>query len=140
LCIFEIGSYKSFAWAGFELQSSSFQLFIFFFLWCWDLNSGSTPWATLPALFCDRSFRDRVSWTVCLGWLRTTILLIPASWIARIVGMSHWRLAVHLFWCRFFLCSPDWPQKNWFFFWFFLGFCFFFFWLYWGLNWRSYTY
>jgi hypothetical protein len=43
LCIFEIGSYKSFAWAGFELQSSSFQLFIFFFLWCWDLNSGSTP-------------------------------------------------------------------------------------------------
>jgi hypothetical protein len=29
-------------------------------------------------------FRDRVSQTICLGWLRTTILLLAASWVARI--------------------------------------------------------
>jgi hypothetical protein len=34
-------------------------------------------------------FWDRVSWTICLGWLRTMILLISASWVARITGMSH---------------------------------------------------
>jgi hypothetical protein len=28
--------------------------------------------------------------TVCPGWLRTGMLLISASWVARITGMSHW--------------------------------------------------
>jgi hypothetical protein len=37
-------------------------------------------------------FWDRVSWTICLGWLQTAILLISISWIARITGMSHWCL------------------------------------------------
>jgi hypothetical protein len=27
-------------------------------------------------------------WTICLGWLQTTILLISVSWIARITGVS----------------------------------------------------
>jgi hypothetical protein len=31
--------------------------------------------------------------TICLGWLWTVILLISASWVVRITGMSHWRLA-----------------------------------------------
>jgi hypothetical protein len=31
---------------------------------------------------------------LCLGWLWTGILLISASWVARIAGMSHWRPAV----------------------------------------------
>jgi hypothetical protein len=35
-------------------------------------------------------FLDRVSWTVCLGWLWTVILLISASWLARITGVSHY--------------------------------------------------
>jgi hypothetical protein len=34
-------------------------------------------------------FRVRVSQTICLGWLRTSTLLISASFVARITGMSH---------------------------------------------------
>jgi hypothetical protein len=30
---------------------------------------------------------------ICPGWLRNTILLISASWVAMITGMSHWCLA-----------------------------------------------
>jgi hypothetical protein len=44
-----------------------FLFFFFFAVLCWGLNSGSTPWATLPALFFGWVFRDRVSWTICLG-------------------------------------------------------------------------
>jgi hypothetical protein len=32
-------------------------------------------------------------WTICLGWPQTVILLISASQVAKITGMSHWRLA-----------------------------------------------
>jgi hypothetical protein len=34
--------------------------------------------------------------TICPGWLRTIILLISASWVARITGMSHQLLALRL--------------------------------------------
>jgi hypothetical protein len=34
-----------------------------------------------------------VSQTICPGWLETSILLISASWVARITGMSHWHWA-----------------------------------------------
>jgi hypothetical protein len=34
-------------------------------------------------------FQDRFSWTICLEWLQTVILLISASWVARITGVSH---------------------------------------------------
>jgi hypothetical protein len=37
--------------------------------------------------------QGRVSWTICLGWPWTTILLISASWIARITGINHRHLA-----------------------------------------------
>jgi hypothetical protein len=39
--------------------------------------------------FCVRYFRDRILLTICLGWLQTAILLISASWVARITGLSH---------------------------------------------------
>jgi hypothetical protein len=43
-----------------------------------------------PALFfCDFFCHDRVSRTICQGWLRTSIFLIFASQVARITGMSH---------------------------------------------------
>jgi hypothetical protein len=61
-------------------------------LWYWTLNSGPLP-STLPALFCDGCFWDMVSWTVCLSWFQTVILLISASWGARITGVSHQHLA-----------------------------------------------
>jgi hypothetical protein len=32
---------------------------------------------------------DEISWTCCLGWLWTVILLISASQIARLIGISH---------------------------------------------------
>jgi hypothetical protein len=67
----------------------------FFFLWYWGLNVGPTPWVTPSALFCDGFFCDRVSWTICPGWLRTAILLISASWVARITGVSHCCPAVY---------------------------------------------
>jgi hypothetical protein len=38
-------------------------------------------------------FWDRVSQTICLGWLRTVSLLSTASWVARITGVSHQRAA-----------------------------------------------
>jgi hypothetical protein len=39
--------------------------------------------------FWDGYFRDRVSRTICPGWLQTMILLTSASWVARIIGMTH---------------------------------------------------
>jgi hypothetical protein len=65
-------------------------------LWCWSLNSGPTSWATL-ALFCNGFFWDRVLWTICVGWLWTEILLISASWVARMTGVSHQHLTDSLF-------------------------------------------
>jgi hypothetical protein len=51
-----------------------------------------------PALFCEGFFEIGSHRTICLGWLRTTILLICASWVARITGASHWCPAIpHLF-------------------------------------------
>jgi hypothetical protein len=50
------------------LNTISFLLF----LRCWGLNSGPIPWATPPELFLWWVFQDRVSWTICPGWLRTS--------------------------------------------------------------------
>jgi hypothetical protein len=41
-------------------------------------------------------FWDRVSWTICLGWLWTMNLLISASWVAKITDVSHWHLWVEV--------------------------------------------
>jgi hypothetical protein len=53
-----------------------------------ELRAFTLSHSTSPS-FCDRVFWDRVSWTICLGWLRTVILLISASWVAGITGVSH---------------------------------------------------
>jgi hypothetical protein len=50
-------------------------------------------------------FRDRVSRTIYPGWLQTMILLIAASWVARIMGVSHWCPAWNCF-----LTSVRWSQ------------------------------
>jgi hypothetical protein len=68
-----------------------------------SLNSGPTPWATPPALFCDGFFEIGSHKLFSLGWLQTTILMITASWVARITGMNHWYLATHNF---YHLCDP----------------------------------
>jgi hypothetical protein len=41
------------------------------------------------AIFCDGFFRDRVSRTICPGWLQTAILLTSASGVAKITGMGY---------------------------------------------------
>jgi hypothetical protein len=47
----------------------------------------SITWVTCqPGFFCVGYFRDRVSWTIYLGWLWTVILLVSASQVAR----SYW--------------------------------------------------
>jgi hypothetical protein len=63
---------------------------------CWSLNSVPPPWTTPPALFCVGIFQDRVLETIYVGWLWTAILLISASWVARITGVSCQHLAVIL--------------------------------------------
>jgi hypothetical protein len=71
----------------------SLHLFFFFFLWYWGLNSGPLTWASLPALSLWRVFQDRVWLIICLGWVWTAILLISASRVSRITGMSQKHLA-----------------------------------------------
>jgi hypothetical protein len=44
---------------------------------------------------------DTVFWTVCLGWLWTSILLISASWIAGIIGEIHGVQLLNLFFMSF---------------------------------------
>jgi hypothetical protein len=73
------------------ILSLSFYFCFFICLRSWGLNSVK-PWAIPPALSCEGFFSffwDRVSWTICLGWHRTLILLVSASWGARIIGVSH---------------------------------------------------
>jgi hypothetical protein len=66
---------------GFELRASSL------------LGRHSYHHLTIPfALFLWWIFWDRVSWTICVSWLGTVILLTSASWVARIAGVSHWCL------------------------------------------------
>jgi hypothetical protein len=50
-----------------------------------------------PALLLWWCFRDRVSWSICLHWLWISILLISASWVARITDVSHQHLASDIF-------------------------------------------
>jgi hypothetical protein len=56
----------------------------------------STAWATSPAHFA-LAILEMMSQTICLSWPQTMILLISASQIARITGMSHPCLANSIF-------------------------------------------
>jgi hypothetical protein len=60
--------------------------------------------------FCEGFFWDRVSRTVCPGGLRTAILLISASWVARITGVSHQCPAGIFFFFTFF-STRGWAQS-----------------------------
>jgi hypothetical protein len=103
-------------WCGYWHKMTS--TVFFFFLWYRGLNSGPSLWATPLAFFHDGYFQDRVSWTICLGWLWTSILLISASWAARTTGMNHRCLATIFCCCCCFLqclkqtkqvsCSSTW--------------------------------
>jgi hypothetical protein len=50
---------------------------------------GSASWViTIACFLCVGYFWDRVSF-FCPGWPQILILLISASWVARIAGVSH---------------------------------------------------
>jgi hypothetical protein len=51
----------------------------FFWWWYWVLNSGPTPWATTPTLFCEGFFEIGSQDAICPGWLWTKIHMISAS-------------------------------------------------------------
>jgi hypothetical protein len=79
------------------------------FLRHWGLNSGPTPWTTTPAP--HPPFLWWVTGTICLGWLQTAILLISASWVARLTGVSHWCPAGTIL---VYLCVPGvWNYSRW---------------------------
>jgi hypothetical protein len=61
-------------------------LFVFFSTGVWTQGIHLEPLYHQP-FFGDGLFWDRVSWTICLGWLWTKILLISASWVARVTGL-----------------------------------------------------
>jgi hypothetical protein len=80
----------------------------FFFGRGGGLNSGPSPWATPLALFSDGFVQDRVYQTISPVQLPTENLLISASWVARIIGLSHWHPArrdLFLFWWNWGLNS-----------------------------------
>jgi hypothetical protein len=88
-------------------SSPSFLFYLFFVVLGLELRTFTFSPSTNPT-FCDMVFWDRVSQTVCLDWLWTVILLISASWVGRITGMSHWCPARFYFWDRVLLSSPHW--------------------------------
>jgi hypothetical protein len=78
-----------------------FFFFFFFFvglgfeLRVWTWKAGTLPLGKTCSPFWSGYFGDRLLWTVCLGWPQIAILLISASQVARITGVSHWCLALN---------------------------------------------
>jgi hypothetical protein len=85
---------------GYEFHIAPSCIALFFVVLGLELRSFT--WATPPALFLWRIFQDRGLQPLCPGWLRTVILLISASWVAR-TGVSHWHLASCVSYQRWFL-------------------------------------
>jgi hypothetical protein len=89
-----IPRYKVTIWPAFWLWCSKAYLLVFLFIFsfwgagAWTqglhLSHSTSP---LILFFCDEYFQDRASWTIYPGWLWTAILLISASWVARITSL-----------------------------------------------------
>jgi hypothetical protein len=77
------------------ISSSLFLHLSFFLAPGFELRACMLSHSSSLSFFCEVFLRDRVSWTILPGWLQMAmILLISASWVARITGMSHWCLAL----------------------------------------------
>jgi hypothetical protein len=68
-----------------------FCLFVFALLG-FEFRAYTLSHSTSP-FFVMGFFQNKVLQTICQGWLWTSGLLISASWVARITGVSHRRLA-----------------------------------------------
>jgi hypothetical protein len=77
---------------GLSVSSFHDQYEIFFAVLQLELRPYTLSHSTSPFLW--RVFHDRVSWTILPSWLQIAILLISASWVAGIIGMSHWHPAI----------------------------------------------
>jgi hypothetical protein len=71
------------------------------------LGRHSTTWTTSSVLFYIEFFQGSPE-LFALGWHLTMILLKSASWVARIIGMSHQHLATIPF------CHPRYSSWRWF--------------------------
>jgi hypothetical protein len=69
---------SSFSLSFFLGQAPVFDFFFLVVLGL-ELRAYTLSHSTSPFFFCDEFFWDRVSWTICLGWLQTMIFLISAS-------------------------------------------------------------
>jgi hypothetical protein len=77
------------------IYSTFIYLFIYLFIYVllgFELRASSH--STSPFLWWI-FFKIGSSGTICPGWLRTSIPLISASWVARITGVRHQCWAVH---------------------------------------------
>jgi hypothetical protein len=74
-----------------EKKEMLFFFFLFFYLcvcvcmWYWDLNSGPTPWALHQSFLVKSFFKIGFHRNICPDWFWTSILLISASWVSRII-------------------------------------------------------
>jgi hypothetical protein len=79
---------QSLCYPGSHHPSILFFLFLFFFVaLMFEIRTFTLSHST--ALFCEEVSQDRISQTIFLGWLQTAVLLISASRVARIAGVSH---------------------------------------------------
>jgi hypothetical protein len=74
-------------------HQNTFKCLSFFFLFnsCFallGLELRAYTWSHSTSIFLWRVF-SRYCGTICLGCLWTAILLVSASWVARIIGVSH---------------------------------------------------
>jgi hypothetical protein len=85
--------------------------FLSFFFFFFNISTGFTgekkSTGGLQLELCVGYFQDRVLWTLCLDWPWTSILLISASWEAKMTGLTHWRPA-SLFYLFIFFLLKTW--------------------------------
>jgi hypothetical protein len=117
-------SYYEWNWEFFAWLDVIYILFkVFFFCstetWTQSLHLVSQPGPLhQPLLYmCGGFFQERFSQSICLGWFQTVIILISASRVASMTGVSQWCLAQN------HILNVTWPFSFWSLLFFFLLIC-----------------